>query len=75
NFCTVKYFLTTDLYGSYQLSDSLQFHASILNAFNKQPPADVETYGGGSGFYPYDPGLHQAGAVGRYFTLGASYEF
>ncbi|MHB8815233.1 MAG: TonB-dependent receptor plug domain-containing protein [Steroidobacteraceae bacterium] len=75
NFCTVKYFLTTDLYGSYQLTDSLQFHASILNLFNKQPPVDVETYGGGSGFYPYDPGLHQAGAVGRFFTLGASYEF
>lgn len=74
-FCTVKYFLTTDVYGSYQLTDSLQLHASILNLFNKQPPVDIETYGGGSGFYPYDPGLHQAGAVGRYFTIGASYEF
>lgn len=49
--------------------------AADLNLFNKQPPVDVETYGGGSGFYPYDPGLHQAGAVGRYFTLAAAYEF
>ncbi|HEV2271047.1 MAG TPA: hypothetical protein VGR92_16460 [Steroidobacteraceae bacterium] len=49
--------------------------AADLNLFNKEPPVDVETYGGGSGFYPYDPGLHQAGAVGRYFTLGAAYEF
>ena len=75
NFCSVKYFLDTDLYGSYQLTDNLQVHASILNLFNKQPPVDVETYGGGSAFFPYDAGLDQAGAVGRYFTIGASYEF
>ena len=75
NFCNVRYFLETDLYGSYQMNDHLQFHASILNLFNKQPPVDIETYGGGSGFYPYDAGLAQAGAVGRYFTVGATYEF
>ena len=36
---------------------------------------DIETYGGGSGFYRYDAGLDQAGAVGRFFTIGASYDF
>jgi iron complex outermembrane recepter protein len=75
NFCTVRYFLETDLYGSYQLTDNLQVHASILNLLNKQPPVDVETYGGGSGFYPYDAALDQAGAIGRFFTIGATYEF
>ena len=75
NFCTVKYFIDTDLYASYSVTDNLQVHGSILNLFNKQPPVDVETYGGGSGFYPYDPGLEQAGAVGRYFSIGASYDF
>ncbi len=75
NLCNVRYFLETDLYGSYQMNDHLQFHASILNLFNKRPPVDAETYGGGSGFYPYDAALAQAGAVGRYFTAGATYEF
>ena len=75
SFCTVSHFLETDLYGSYQLVSNLQVHASILNLFNRQPPLDVQTYGGGSSFYPYDPALHQAGAVGRYFTIGATYQF
>ena len=75
NLCNVRYFLDTDLYGSYQATDNLQVHASILNVFNKQPPVDIETYGGGSGFYPYNAALAQAGAVGRFFNVGVTYQF
>lgn len=74
-FCTVRYFLETDVYASYQMTDRLQVHASVINLFNKQPPVDVMTYGGGSMFYPYDPALEQDGAVGRYMTVGVSYDF
>ena len=42
--------------------------------FNAAAPADLQTYGGG-GELAYDAALHQDGAVGRYFTLGATYRF
>jgi len=74
-FCTVKYFLETDLYGSYQLTDKLEVHASVTNVFNKAPPVDVVTYGSGSLFYPYDAAMEQDGAIGRYFLVGMSYDF
>jgi iron complex outermembrane receptor protein len=74
-FCNVGYFLETDVYGSYQLTTSFQLHASVTNLFNKQPPVDVQTYGSGSVFLPYDAALHQDGAVGRYFLVGFDYDF
>ena len=73
-FCTVGYFLETNLYASYQINDSWQVHASVTNLFNKQPPVDVQTYGGGSLFFPYDPALHEDGAVGRFMTVGFTYD-
>jgi iron complex outermembrane recepter protein len=74
-FCNVGYFLETDVYGSYQLTTNFQLHASVTNLFNKQPPVDVQTYGSGSLFLPYDAALHQDGAMGRYFLLGFDYDF
>lgn len=73
-FCTVGYFLVTNLYAKYQINGSLSMHASVRNLFNKQPPIDVQTYGGGSLFYPYDPSLHEAGAIGRFMTIGFTYD-
>ncbi|HMI76516.1 MAG TPA: hypothetical protein VK495_17585 [Steroidobacteraceae bacterium] len=43
-------------------------------AFNRQAPLDAQTYGGGGG-YPFDPSLHQNGAIGRFFLVGANYKF
>lgn len=74
-FCNVGYFLETDVYGSYQLTPNFMLHASVTNLFNKQPPVDVQTYGSGSVFLPYDAAMHQDGAVGRYFMLGFDYDF
>jgi len=47
---------------------------SMLNLFNRPPPLDITTYGG-SGGAAYDAALHQAGVVGRFFTVGGSWRF
>jgi iron complex outermembrane receptor protein len=57
--------------GIYAYDAHWSFHGSVMNAFNRAPPVDLETYGGSS----YNPSLHQAGAVGRYFVAGATYQF
>jgi iron complex outermembrane receptor protein len=78
SYCRVGSFTTVDLFARYNITDKLGVHASILNVANTQPPLDVQTYGGtgGNGYAAaYDPSLHQAGAVGRFFTVGASYQF
>ena len=71
--CKVKSFTTLDLSGRYDLSKQLSLHASVLNLFNTSAPLDWGTYGGGAA--PYNPSLHGAGAIGRYFTVGATYKF
>lgn len=71
-FCTVASFTDVDLYARYEVSDHLQVHASVLNAFNKAPPVDLTTYGSVAAF---NPSFHQAGAIGAYFTVGATYKF
>ncbi len=73
--CSVGYYLQTDVYGAYQVNGHFQVHGSVLNLFNKQPPLDVQTYGGGTYSYPYDPAFDQGGAVGRFFEVGATYSF
>jgi len=38
------------------------------------PDRGAQTYGGGGG-YPFDPSLHQNGAIGCFFLVGANYKF
>ena len=71
-FCRVHSFLETDLSMNYKIGPKWTLHASVTNLFNQQPPVDVSTYGSG---YPYNLSLHSAGAVGRYFNIGANYRF
>ncbi|MDC8758348.1 TonB-dependent receptor [Janthinobacterium fluminis] len=73
-FCSVKHFTTLDLFAKYQYSKQLSFHAAILNVFDAKPPLDFQTYGGAASSF-YNPALHQAGAVGRFFNVGATYKF
>jgi iron complex outermembrane receptor protein len=73
SFCSVHSFTDVDLYGRYALTQHFAVHASILNLFNRQPPIDLATYGGG-GELAYDPAFAQIGAVGRFFTIGATYK-
>ena len=71
--CKVDAFTTLDLYGRYEWSKQLSLHASILNVFNASAPQDWGTYGGSGA--PYNPAFHVQGAVGRYFTVGATFQF
>lgn len=72
-YCKVQQFLDTDLYASYKIGEHWAVHASMLNVFNSQPPLDLNTYGGGN--LPYNPSMHQAGAVGRFINVGFSAAF
>jgi iron complex outermembrane receptor protein len=67
----VASFTTLDLYAAYQLDKSWKIHGSLNNAFDRLPPLDLQTYGGSN----YNPSMHQAGAVGRLLTVGATYNF
>jgi len=73
NYCEVKAFLDTDLTVRYNVNKQWVVHAGVQNLFNQAPPIDLQTYG--SGYLAYNPAIAQAGAIGRYFTLGASYHF
>ena len=72
-YCEVKAFLSTDLTLRYRFNKKLTLNASVANLFNAQPPVDLNTYGGGQ--LPYNPSMHSAGATGRFFNIGASYNF
>lgn len=74
-FCRVGSFMSTDLSVRYKLGKNWTIHGSILNAFNRQPPVDLGTYGNASVLTAYNPAFHQAGAVGRFFNVGANYQF
>jgi len=73
-YCAVHHFTDVNLYASYAVTDHVLVHASITNLFNSPPPVDLETYGGG-GELAYDAALHQDGAVGRFFLIGATLRF
>jgi iron complex outermembrane receptor protein len=73
-YCTVHKFVETNLYANYSLNEHLAVHGSVTNLFNANAPVDLQTYGGG-GQLAYDGALEQDGAVGRYFTVGATYKF
>ena len=74
-YCHVASFTTTNLNLQYKLSPNLTLKGSILNLFDRQPPIDVGTYGNSGTQTAYNASLHQAGAVGRFYSLGLSYTF
>jgi outer membrane receptor protein involved in Fe transport len=73
--CNVNHFTTVDLYGRVDVTEHLQVHASVVNATNAKAPLDWGTYGGALGEVPWNPSLHTQGAIGAFFTLGATYKF
>ncbi|SFG00197.1 iron complex outermembrane recepter protein [Duganella sp. CF458] len=74
-YCRIPSFASTDLNVTYKVSKNLTLRGSIINAFDKAPPIDVATYGNSGNLTSYNASLHQAGAVGRFFSIGASYSF
>jgi iron complex outermembrane receptor protein len=73
SYCKVGDFIDTDLYASYKLPLGLMVHGAITNVFNRQPPLDIGTYGGGN--LPYNPSMAQVGAVGRFVDIGVVWTF
>jgi iron complex outermembrane receptor protein len=71
--CKVHSFTTFNLTASYKINKNFEIRGAIDNLFDRQPPLDLNTYGGGN--LPYNPSFHQAGAVGRFFSVGAKYVF
>jgi iron complex outermembrane receptor protein len=74
-YCDVKSFTDVDLYARYAVNKNWELHGSILNVFGTPPPVDLQTYGAAFGNPPYSPAMAQAGAVGRFFNVGATYTF
>ncbi len=68
--CELASFTTVDLVFRWKLQQRWEVFGSIQNLFDKVAPLDPLTYGAVS----YNP-LDYAGAIGRYFTLGARYSF
>ena len=67
--CRIASFTTFDLTGSYKVTPKLELYGSIRNLFDRVAPYDPQTYGGVN----YNPTFHLAGAVGRFFSVGARY--
>jgi iron complex outermembrane recepter protein len=70
SFCKVDRFTDVNLYGEYTFSDHFKLHASILNALDRPPPLDMQTYGSAGN---YSNAFHDAGAIGRFFSVGFTY--
>lgn len=71
NGCRVPSFTTHDLSLKYSGFKNLDLIGSVLNVFNTLAPLDPYTYGGVN----YNPVFHQAGAVGRFYSVALRYRF
>lgn len=71
NNCKVPSFTWHDVTVKYSGFRNLDLFGSILNVFNTMAPLDPYTYGGVN----YNPTFHQAGAVGRFYSVGFRYKF
>lgn len=74
NYCEVHSFTDVDLYAQYAFTKSFSVHGSVLNLLGTDPPLNLGTYGSAANL-AYNPAMHQAGAVGRFFNVGATYAF
>jgi iron complex outermembrane receptor protein len=74
-FCHIPSFTSVNVNMNYKLTENLSLKASILNAFDRAPPLDFNTYGNSSVQTAYNASYHQAGAVGRFYSLGLNYVF
>jgi len=71
--CKLPAFTTFDLFAKWTPMKGLDINVSVQNLFDKKAPFDpylVVPYG-----INYNQTWHQAGAVGRFFTVGAKYTF
>jgi iron complex outermembrane receptor protein len=71
NNCKLPSFMWHDVSLRYSGFKNLELFGSILNVFNTMAPLDPYTYGADN----YNPVFHQAGAVGRFYSVGFRYKF
>jgi iron complex outermembrane receptor protein len=69
--CRSGSFTTFDLFGKVSIGTHLELTGSVLNVANRVAPFNPYTYGG----LNYNPAWTQAGAIGRYITVGGRYAF
>ncbi len=68
--CRIGSFTTFDLTARWQVTRNWEAFGTVQNLFDKKPPYDPTSYGAVN----YNP-LDYAGAVGRFFSVGARYKF
>lgn len=82
-YCKVGSFVTTNVVVQYKWGKSLTLRGTVQNLFDRQPPVDAATYGAtgsnasslGANGIAYNPSMHQAGAIGRFYSIGVDYQF
>lgn len=73
NSCRLPSFTTVDLFGKFTAMKNLDINFSVQNLFDRKAAFDpylVLSYG-----INYNQGWQQAGAVGRFYTVGMRYTF
>lgn len=73
NNCKLPSFTTVDLFTRWSASKNLEINLSVQNLFDRKAPFDP--YLAIPYAINYNNTWHQAGAVGRFFTVGAKYTF
>ncbi len=69
--CHVHSFTDVDLTASYAVNTHFTVYTNIFNVFDTKAPFDPNTYGGNN----YNPAWAAAGIIGRYFKIGANFNF
>lgn len=69
--CRVKNYITFDLNAQIRATDRFTFYMNALNLFDKFPPIDPVTYGA----HAYNPVQGGEGILGRYFRVGAKFNY
>lgn len=64
--CRMSSFTEVDFTGRYDLTEKVAITGSIMNAFDRKAPFDPLNYAS----FNYNPTYAQAGAVGRFYTVG-----
>jgi iron complex outermembrane receptor protein len=70
-FCHMASFIDMDLTATYRVNGHLTTALTIQNLADKLPPIDPPDYAGTN----YNPTYAQAGIIGRFFKISASYKF
>jgi iron complex outermembrane recepter protein len=71
NYCHVASFIDIDLTATYKVTSHLTTSLTVQNLMDRLPPINPADYAG----INYNPTYAQAGIIGRFFKIGASYKF